>query len=102
MQGEGGKGANLFAQIDALVAARVLTPSSAAILHKVRNLGNKAAHAVMPHTDAQLEMALDVVEHLLKDVYILPKKTETIFDGKPNPWLLQQSLPMAADGTVDM
>jgi len=25
---------------------------------------------------------LDVVEHLLQDVYILPKKTESLFDGK--------------------
>jgi len=72
-------GHDLLKKIDSLVAASVLTPSSAAILHKIRTLGNSAAHEVKPHSDKQLGLAMNIVEHLLKDVYILPKQAESEF-----------------------
>jgi hypothetical protein len=62
----------LEAKIDSLVNLGVLTSEGAIILHKVRTLGNNAAHEVKPHTSEQLNLALDVAEHLLKGVYILP------------------------------
>lgn len=65
-------GKGLYEQIDALVASKVLTPASAAILHKIRTLGNAATHEAKPHSDKQLWLAMDVLEHLLKDVYVLP------------------------------
>ena len=73
------EGGDLFKKIDSLVEKRVLTPASAAILHKIRTLGNAAAHEVKPHTDRQLSLAMDIVEHLLKDVYILPKQADAEF-----------------------
>jgi len=66
-------------KIDDLEAKRILTPISAKILHRIRNLGNDAAHEVKPHTLQQLGVALDVVEHLLKDVYILPHQMKAQF-----------------------
>jgi hypothetical protein len=72
-------GHDLLKKIDSLVTASVLTPASAAILHKIRTLGNKAAHEVKPHSDRQLGLAMNIVEHLLKDVYILPKQAESEF-----------------------
>lgn len=72
-------GSVLFEKIDSLVEQRVLTPASAAILHKIRALGNAAAHEVKPHSDRQLALAMDIVEHLLKDVYILFKQAEAEF-----------------------
>lgn len=75
------EGRDLFKKIDDLVEKRILTPASATILHKIRTLGNAAAHEVKPHTDRQLSLAMDIVEHLLKDVYILPKQAEAEFDG---------------------
>ncbi len=72
-------GGNLLTKIDNLVSMGILTPASAAILHKIRTLGNDAAHEVKPHSDRQLSLAMDIVEHLLKDVYILPKQVETEF-----------------------
>lgn len=72
-------GGDLFKKIDSLVEQRVLTPASAAILHKIRALGNAAAHEVKPHSDRQLALAMDIVEHLLKDVYILPKQADSEF-----------------------
>lgn len=72
-------GRDLLNKIDSLVGTGILTPVSAAILHKIRTLGNAAAHEVKPHSDKQLALAMDVVEHLLKDVYILPKQVESEF-----------------------
>lgn len=72
-------GPNLLAKIDSLVSSGILTPASAAILHKIRTLGNAAAHEVKPHSDRQLGLAMDILQHLLKDVYILRKQVESEF-----------------------
>lgn len=72
-------GKDLHKQIDSLISVGVLTPASATILHKIRSLGNSAAHEVKPHSDKQLGLAMDIVEHLLKDVYILPKQADSEF-----------------------
>lgn len=75
-------GQDLFRKIDSLVSKGTLTPASAAILHKIRTLGNAAAHEVKPHSEKQLGLAMDIVEHLLKDVYILPKQVESEFQDE--------------------
>jgi hypothetical protein len=72
-------GKDLFAQINDLVIQGVLTKDGADILHKLRTLGNDAAHEVKPHTDKQLSLAMDVVEHLLLGVYILPVHAKATF-----------------------
>jgi hypothetical protein len=72
-------GRNLLEKIDSLAEQRILTPGSAQILHRVRTLGNAAAHEVKPHSEKQLGFAMDIVEHLLKDVYIIPKLVEQEF-----------------------
>lgn len=76
------KGGDLFKRIDSLVEQRVLTPAGATILHKIRALGNAAAHEAKPHSERQLALAMDIVEHMLKDVYILPKQAESEFEGE--------------------
>jgi hypothetical protein len=72
-------GRNLMEQIDDLTKQGVLTTDGAAILHKLRTLGNTAAHEVKPHTQKQLGLALDVVEHLLMGVYVLPARASSTF-----------------------
>jgi hypothetical protein len=72
-------GKNLLENIDDLVRKQILTPAGAKILHNIRTLGNVAAHEVRPHNDKQLGLAMDVVEHLLADVYILPKRVAAEF-----------------------
>lgn len=73
-------GSNLLQKIDALTVKGVLTPAGTGILHKIRTLGNAAAHEVKPHSEKQLGLAMDVIEHLLTDVYILPKQVEAEFE----------------------
>ncbi len=81
-QEKAAKGSDLFKRIDNLVEQRVLTPAGATILHKIRTLGNAAAHEAKPHSDRQLALAMDIVEHMLKDVYILPRQAESEFEGE--------------------
>ena len=79
-------GNNLQQQIDALVTGGLMTKQQAAILHKIRTLGNKAAHEVAPHPAEQLGLAMNVVEHLLEGTYIVPAKVAKVFpDPKPAP-----------------
>ena len=67
------QGKNLEDKIDSLVKIGVLTSDGADILHSLRILGNLAAHEIRPHSEKTLSVAMDVVEHLLRGVYILPK-----------------------------
>jgi hypothetical protein len=74
----GAAGKNLQDQIDDLVTQHVLTPDGANILHSLRVMGNKAAHEVKPHSLDTLNVAFEVVEHVLKGVYILPERAKTL------------------------
>ena len=65
-------GKNLAERIDGLVDVGVLSKDGAEILHGTRLLGNEAAHKVKPPAEDQLNAAMDVAEHLLTTVYILP------------------------------
>jgi hypothetical protein len=75
-------GHDLHKRIEWLKEKQVLTESGAQILHHIRTLGNGAAHEIKPHSMEELELALDVVEHLFKEVYILPFEAKRVFEGK--------------------
>jgi hypothetical protein len=72
-------GSNLAQRIDGLVTLNLLAQGGATILHKLRVLGNNAAHEVKAHTTEELSLAMDVVDHLLATVYILPAQSEKTF-----------------------
>lgn len=77
-QQEQAAGRTLEQKIDDLVKLEVLTKSGAEMLHSTRLLGNTSAHEAKPHSEAMLTLAMDVVEHLLTDVYILPEATSKL------------------------
>jgi hypothetical protein len=68
------KGRNLVEQIDDLVSIGLITKDGASILHSLRGMGNKAAHEVKANSETNLGIAFDVLEHLLRGVYILPQR----------------------------
>ena len=72
-------GKSLLDKIDNLVSMQFLTKDGALILHKIRTLGNDAAHEAKPHSPKQLCLALDICEHLLQGVYILPHYAKQTF-----------------------
>ena len=69
------KGGNLETRIDDLVSQGTLAREGAEILHGLRIMGNQAAHEVRPHTAEDLNVALDVIEHALLGIYVLPAQT---------------------------
>lgn len=68
------EGKNLEQRIDNLVAQGVLTLDGAEFLHSLRIMGNQAAHEVKPHPVADLNLAFDVIEHVLTGVYLIPNR----------------------------
>jgi len=76
------KGQSLFKKIDSLVELGALSKDGAKILHRLRVLGNQAAHEVKPHSPKQLAVAIDVIDHLIEGVYILPHRARTELSGK--------------------
>ena len=64
---------NLEKKIDDMVRLAHVSKEGAEILHGTRLLGNEAAHDTEPVPEKQLDAAMDVVEHMLIGVFILPK-----------------------------
>ncbi|NCA93656.1 MAG: DUF4145 domain-containing protein [Sphingobacteriia bacterium] len=72
------QGANLKNKIDDLVTKGVLTQDSAETLHSTRLLGNNSAHETIAASDEELDIAMDIVENLIKTVYVIPQKAKRL------------------------
>lgn len=73
------EGRDLFHKINSLKDKSILTGEGVDILHKLRVLGNDAAHEVKAHTKKQLFLALQIIEHMLDGTYIIPHKVSQDF-----------------------
>lgn len=73
------EGNNLHDKINSLRAKAIVTNEGVATLHKLRVLGNDAAHEVKKHTNKQLSLALQIIEHMLDGTYIIPSKVSEAF-----------------------
>ena len=60
---------NLKGRIDDLVDMKLLTLKNANNLHKLRDFGNDAAHEANIQSEETLNKCIDIIEHLLKDIY---------------------------------
>ncbi|MCG9081078.1 DUF4145 domain-containing protein [Laribacter hongkongensis] len=67
---------SLNEKIESLVTNNMLSRKEADTLHQLRTLGNSAAHEAIPHKINQLQIAFDVVDHLLQGVYVIPRQAE--------------------------
>jgi hypothetical protein len=72
------QGVNLKNKIDDLVTKGVLTHDNAETLHKTRLLGNKSAHEIIAASYGELDIAMDIVENLIKTVYVIPQKAKRL------------------------
>ena len=73
------KGSNLYEKINSLQDKSIVTTEGADTLHKLRVLGNDAAHEVKSHNSQQLELAMKIIEHMLDGTYIIPNKVQNVF-----------------------
>lgn len=64
----------LEARISGLQEKGFLTQPSAQTLHEHRYLGNSAVHELARPSAAELKLAIEIVEHVLEQLYELPEK----------------------------
>lgn len=69
---------NLQGKISGLAEKGILTKSNAEILHEHRFLGNEALHELsQPYYD-ELRLAIEIVEHILENIYEIPSKAKEL------------------------
>lgn len=69
---------NLEGKINGLVEKDFIGAKQAAVLHQIRFLGNDAAHDLYQPTPEEVNLAIDIVEHLLEQVYEQPAKAKAL------------------------
>lgn len=66
-------GGDLQKKIDALGTAGFLSRNEVKLTHRLRFLGNRAAHEGDPPSRDDLDAGMNITEHLLRAVYVAPK-----------------------------
>ena len=66
-------GRNLQAKLDGLLIKGLIATVERPILDKLRLIGNDSAHKIKSLSMDKLELALSIVNHVLRSIYILPK-----------------------------
>lgn len=69
---------SLKEKIDGLAKLGIVGPGPAEVLHNMRFLGNMAAHEAVAHESEELLGALEMIEHLLQSLYVLPHVARTV------------------------
>lgn len=64
-------GRNLEIKISNLLKNKYITEKEAHRLHSIRFLGNDSVHEMDVPSDKKLHLALEIIEHLLKNIYII-------------------------------
>ena len=69
---------NLEGRIAGLQEKSLLTQASAQTLHEHRYLGNSAVHELARPSSDELKLAIEIVEHVLEQLYELPEKAAAL------------------------
>ena len=80
----GVNGNNLEELIDALAQNGILSNEQAKFLHGLRFMGNVAAHEIKQAKPREILAALEIVETMMKIIYISPKLLEEIKTVNPS------------------
>ena len=68
----------LQGKISGLAEKGVLTKDNAEILHELRFLGNKALHELTTPQPEELQLGINIIEHILENIYDLPSKAKEL------------------------
>ena len=79
---------NLKEKIDFLVKKGYLQEISKDILHRIRTIGNESAHECEEQKMDEILLAIEVIEALIKSLYIHPKRFNKISKRLGNPGTL--------------
>lgn len=65
-------GKNLKEKIDNMLTKGIASNKDLPILHSMRDIGNVSAHEIKEPTNKVLDLALEIINHILKTIYIIP------------------------------
>ena len=68
----------LHGKIAGLEEKNIITKAYADILHEHRFLGNDAIHDLEPPTTRDLKNAIEIIEHIIEQLFEIPKKAERL------------------------
>jgi hypothetical protein len=74
------KGRNLDAKINNLAKGRYITDKEAERLHAVRFMGNDSVHDMAVPKEKALYVVLEIIEHLLNNLYIIDHHAKPLLD----------------------
>ena len=78
------KGDDLKEKINALAEQKgTITEEGTQALHQLRFLGNEAAHKNKPHSEEELNAALEIVDHILQALYVFPRRLKSLKEKIP-------------------
>lgn len=81
-------GIDLNEKITNLVKQGAVAQRDVGALHDLRRIGNEATHSIKPSSSKEIKVAMDVIEHLLQKIYILPyhvkENLSSPLKNKPN------------------
>ena len=66
-------GLNLQSKIRKLHELGMISKNELPILDKLRLIGNDSAHKIKSFSIDKLSYALDIINHIIKSIYVLPK-----------------------------
>ncbi|PWL31742.1 DUF4145 domain-containing protein [uncultured Roseivirga sp.] len=70
-------------QIESLLSFGLISKNDFEVLDELRKIGNNSAHKIKAPSDSVLEAALEAVNHLVRTIYVVPKRTRRL-KGKSN------------------
>lgn len=68
----------LVGKITGLCEKEILTKKSADMLHEHRFLGNDAVHELAQPKQRELQLAIEIIEHILEQIFEIPEKAEAL------------------------
>lgn len=71
-------GKNLQDQIKTLLNTGNISKNDYDVLDELRKIGNTSAHKIKRPSDSILKAALEAVNHLLRTIYVVPKRTRRL------------------------
>lgn len=66
-------GANLQKKIERLHTQGMISTTELPIIDKLRQIGNQSTHQIKEFSTEKLSYALDIINHVLVSIYVLPK-----------------------------
>jgi hypothetical protein len=75
---------DLKTKIQKMFEQRLITQQQENILHKLRFLGNDAIHELQVPGRKEIEAAMDIIEHIVEDLYEIAGKAEILMPSREN------------------